>query len=155
MAKSWALDSWTPGKVSLAQAFGLSKKQNAQFHFPQLNAGLPSDVAQSSSGSVKPNAKSYTQSQLQDLWVQAGGNPAKAQIASAIAMAESGGKSNATDNDSNGTTDKGLWQINTSNGALSTYNPLANARSAVQLSDNGTNWSDWVTYTTGEYLRYM
>lgn len=155
LARSWAASSWTAGKVTLAEAFGLSRKQNAQFQFPQLNATLPSDYAQTMGGSVSTNSKTYSQAQLQDLWVQAGGNPAKAQIASAIAMAESGGKTNATDNDSNGSVDRGLWQINSVHGALSTYSPLANARAAVQLSANGTNWSPWVTFTSGAYLKYM
>lgn len=157
MAKSYALDHWSKGKVSLLEAFGISGHGN--FKFPQLTANLPTASAQasqqSSGGNAPLHAKKYTQRQLQALWIQAGGNPQKALIASAVAMAESTGNAGATDNDSNGTTDKGLWQINTSNGSLSTYDPLANARAAVQLSDNGTNWGDWVTFNNGDYQRYM
>jgi Lysozyme like domain len=157
MAKSYAIDSWTKGKVTLLQAFGIS---GTGFKFPKLKATLPTQAAQatqaSSTGGTAPkNAKHYTQKELQELWIQAGGNPAYALIASAIAEAESSGNSGATDNDANGTTDRGLWQINSVHGAQSTYNPLANARAAVAISNNGTNWTPWVTYNTGAYEEYM
>lgn len=93
---------------------------------------------------------SYTYSQLMALWIQAGGNKLNAPMAAAIAMAESGGNPNSTDDDSNGTADRGLWQINSSNGALSSYDPLTNARSAIQMSKNGTTWRPWCTaYSDG------
>jgi len=88
---------------------------------------------------------------LERLWEKAGGNPASAQMAASIAMAESGGDPGATDNNTNGSTDRGYWQINSIHGAQSTYDPLANARAAVQISGNGTNWTPWVTYNTGAY----
>lgn len=88
---------------------------------------------------------------LERLWDQAGGNPAQAQMAASIAMAESSGHPDATDNNTNGTTDRGYWQINSIHGAQSTYDPQGNARAAVQISGNGTNWSPWVTYQTGAY----
>lgn len=92
----------------------------------------------------------YTYSQLMALWVQAGGSQLNAAMAAAIAMAESGGNPNSTDDDSNGTADRGLWQINSSNGSLSTYDPLGNARAAVQMSKNGTTWRPWCTaYSDG------
>ncbi len=68
-------------------------------------------------------------------------------MAAEIAMAESGGNPNAI----SPTNDFGLWQINGSNGSLATLNPSANAHSAVVLSDNGTNWRPWTTYTSGAY----
>lgn len=107
------------------------------------------------SGSAPTNAAHYTYAQLEQLWVQAGGNAASAPMAAAIAMAESGGDSGATDNDADGSVDRGLWQINSSHGSLSTYNPLANAKAAVEISGNGTNWDPWVTYQTGAYRQYL
>lgn len=155
MTKDWSMTDWKTGQVSLLQAFGIS----GAFKFPQLTAKLPSAAAQTqqsvAKGNAPTNAKTYTQEQLRELWVQAGGNPAYAQIASAIAMAESTGNAGATDDDSNGTQDRGLWQINSSHGSLSTYVPLANARAAVQISDDGTNWLPWTTYQNGAYLEYM
>ena len=85
---------------------------------------------------------------LEDLWDAAGGNPAHAFMAAEIAMAESGGNQYAL----SPTDDYGYWQINISNGALATFNAYGNARSAIILSDDGTNWSPWTTYTSGAYV---
>jgi hypothetical protein len=157
----WDMANWQQSStkgVTLLQAFGISK---GKVSYPALTAGLPSSVASSqntgaSDSAPVPTAKGdYSQSQLQQLWIAAGGNPSKALIASAIAMAESGGDPNATDNDSNGTIDRGLWQINSVHGAQSTYNPLQNARAAIAISSNGTNWEPWVTYQKGLYEQFM
>jgi LysM repeat protein len=84
---------------------------------------------------------------LEALWVEAGGSPAVEVTAASIAMAESGGNQFAT-----GTVgERGYWQINPVNGSLSTYDPYGNARAAVIMSGNGTNWSPWTTYTSGAY----
>jgi LysM repeat protein len=84
---------------------------------------------------------------LEQLWESAGGSPAVAVTAASIAMAESGGNEYAT-----GTVgERGYWQINPVNGSLSTYDPYGNARAAVIMSGDGTNWSPWTTYTSGAY----
>ncbi len=84
---------------------------------------------------------------LEQLWLDAGGSPAAEVTAASIAMAESGGNQFAT-----GTVgERGYWQINPVNGALSTYDPYGNARAAVIMSADGTNWSPWTTYTSGAY----
>jgi len=85
---------------------------------------------------------------LEQLWDSAGGNPAHAFMAAEIAMAESGGNQYAL----SPTDDYGYWQINASNGSLATFNAYGNARSAIILSGNGTNWSPWTTYTSGAYV---
>jgi lysozyme-like protein len=87
----------------------------------------------------------YTFGQLEDLWKQAGGNAVYAPMAAAIAMAESGGRSDAVNQNTNGTTDRGLWQINSIHGPLSTFDPMANAKAAVSISQNGTTWRPWCT----------
>jgi len=98
----------------------------------------------------------YTYSQLMALWVQAGGSRLYAPIAAAVAMAESGGNSTAINtSNANGSTDLGLWQINSIHGQLSTTNPLANAKAAVKISSGGKNWNPWVAYTTGAYAKYL
>lgn len=89
----------------------------------------------------------YSCSGLEQLWEQAGGSPGAAVMAADIAMAESSGNPNAI----SPTDDYGLWQINASNGALATLNPFQNAKSAITLSGNGTNWNPWTTYRTGAY----
>jgi len=84
---------------------------------------------------------------LERLWEAAGGSPAHAFIAAEIAMAESGGNQYAH----SPTNDFGYWQINGSNGALATYDAFGNARAAIILSQNGTDWGPWTTYTSGAY----
>ena len=88
---------------------------------------------------------------LEALWESAGGSPGAAFMAAEIARAESSGRQYATDDDGNGTVDRGYWQVNSINGAGSTYDPAGNARAAVQISGDGTNWGPWVTYQTGAY----
>jgi LysM repeat protein len=84
---------------------------------------------------------------LEVLWDQAGGSHAEAFMAAEIAMAESSGQQFAT-----GTVgERGYWQINPNHGALSTYDPLGNAKAAVIISDDGTNWTPWTTFTSGAY----
>ncbi len=84
---------------------------------------------------------------LEELWRSAGGNPADAFMAAEIAEAESGGNQYAL----SPTDDYGYWQINGSNGALATFNAYGNARSAIVLSDDGSNWNAWTTYHSGAY----
>jgi len=100
-------------------------------------------------------ATRFTFDQLKQLWVQAGGNPQYADMAAAVALAESGGDPTSTNVNTGGSApgsvDKGLWQINNYyHPAQSTYDPLSNARGAVQISQNGTNWRPWCTaYSDG------
>lgn len=85
---------------------------------------------------------------LEALWDSAGGNPADAVMAASIAMAESGGNQYAV----SPTDDIGYWQINRPSwGAMATTDPVGNARAAIQISSDGTNWSPWTTYTSGAY----
>jgi hypothetical protein len=97
----------------------------------------------------------YSYKQLMEIWVNAGGSKAYAPIAAAVAMAESGGNPNATNKNTNGTVDRGLWQINSIHGSRSTTDPSANAKAAVAISEGGTNWKAWVAYTTGRYRTYL
>lgn len=92
---------------------------------------------------------------LEQLWIQAGGSPSAATLAASVAMAESGGQqsppSNAGSN-YNGMTDVGYWQINSGIfPSLATTDPIGNARAAIQISHDGTDFSPWVTYQTGTY----
>ena len=85
---------------------------------------------------------------LEELWEEAGGSGAQAVTAASIAMAESSGQQYATGPFG----ERGYWQINPDHGSLSTYDPLGNAKAAVSISDDGTNWTPWTTYTSGAYL---
>ena len=85
---------------------------------------------------------------LEALWETAGGSRGEAFMAAEIAMAESGGRQYAH----SPTNDYGYWQINGGHGpALATYNPIGNARAAIAISSNGSNWRPWTTYVTGAY----
>ena len=88
---------------------------------------------------------------LERLWEQAGGSRAAAFTAAEVAMAESGGRQYATLHNTNGTTDRGYWQVNGIHGSLSTYDAYGNARAAVRISHDGRNWTPWTTYNTSAY----
>lgn len=88
---------------------------------------------------------------LERLWESAGGPRGAAFTAAEVAMAESGGRQYAVNTNGGRSTDRGYWQINSVHGSLSTYDAYGNARAAVLISGNGTNWSPWVTYETGAY----
>jgi len=81
-------------------------------------------------------------------WEVADGNEAFADLAAAVAMAESSGDHNAISSSG----DYGLWQINAA--AHPQYNrgqllePHYNAMAAVAISENGTNWRPWCTAYT-------
>jgi hypothetical protein len=127
------------GQVSQTNASG----QNAS----AANPNVPASGAALSATTVAALAKSA-------------GVPAdQLAIAVAIAMAESGLNPSATNVNTNGSVDRGLWQIN--NAAhpdvtdSAAFNPTTAAEDMLQISDGGTNWSPWVTYQTGAYLRYL
>lgn len=85
---------------------------------------------------------------LEQLWVYNGGRIAAKFIAAEIAMAESGGRQFAL----SPTSDYGYWQINVSHGPdMASFDPNTNARAAIEISDDGTNWEPWTTYRTGAY----
>jgi LysM repeat protein len=84
---------------------------------------------------------------LEALWRSAGGASWAEVTAASIAMAESGGRQYATGSAG----ERGYWQINPVNGSLSTYNAYGNARSAVIMSRDGTNWHPWTTWVDGAY----
>jgi hypothetical protein len=113
--------------------------------------GSVHSVASGAAMSVAGGGGSLSCSGLEALWESAGGSSGAAFMAAEIARAESSGRQYATDNNTNGSTDRGFWQINSIHGALSTYDPAGNARAAVELSGDGTNWNAWVTYQTGAY----
>jgi hypothetical protein len=85
---------------------------------------------------------------LERLWEQAGGSPAAARTAASVAMAESSGRQYAANTNGGRSTDRGYWQVNSIHGALSTYDAYGNARAAVRISHDGSDWSPWVTYNS-------
>ena len=125
---------------------------------PAQSFGINLGAAGSSAGgtSTAPAVSgSYSHAKLEQLWISQGGAGATANMAAAIAQAESGGRPNASNKNTDGSEDRGLWQINSVHGSLSTFDPAANARAAITISSNGLNWSPWVTFKTGAYRKYL
>lgn len=98
--------------------------------------------------------KRYTFRQLEEIWVGAGGPRVEAPWAASIALAESGGDPNAINHNSNGSIDRGLWQINSVHGKLSTTNVAGNALAAVKLHSE-SQFTPWVTFKTGAYKKFL
>lgn len=110
---------------------------------------------------------------LEALWTAAGGSPQTADVAAAIAQAESGGNPSNINNTAypnlpgyhppaQGNLPEysvGLWQINEL--AHPTYrtgqllNPASNAGAAVAISRGGRSFGAWSTYTSGAYKNYL
>lgn len=104
--------------------------------------------------------------ELAQVWVNAGGDPAKAGLMAEIARRESGGrpKANNAGLNSNGTVDHGLWQINDiwrkdpvvgplfRSGAI--YTPEGNAKAAVRIMRQQGPRA-WATYNAGIDAKYL
>lgn len=98
----------------------------------------------------------YTYSQLESLWIQAGGSPALAPLMAAIGMAESDGDPTAQ----NPSGASGLWQIlmpvnagYVPGGQPNVFNPQDNAKAAVAIY-NAQGLDAWQTYTNGDYKKF-
>lgn len=96
----------------------------------------------------------FSHVQLETLWVAAGGDPRYSDTMAAIAQAESGGDPNAVNTNTNGTKDRGLWQINDVWGARSTFDVIANARAAVYIQKK-QGLSAWATYNAGKHTQFL
>lgn len=115
---------------------------------------VPVPTGQGGSSLPRPGGR-YSFSDLKTLWVNEGGDPSKASLAAAVALAESAGKPDAENHNGDGSIDRGLWQINSIHGALSTKDIRGNARAAIQISKNGTDWSPWVTFKNKDYKKFL
>lgn len=106
-----------------------------------------------------------TDTQLAAVASQAGFTGAGLTLAVAIALAESGGDTEAslfndpTSSCPDGSTDRGLWQINDCWHSEFTddvcYDALGCARAAYVISNHGGDWSPWTTYKTESYKQFM
>jgi hypothetical protein len=118
--------------------------------------GQPAPAVTASTENARPAAATASSSLsgtlgcsgLEQLWEEAGGSSGEAFMAAEIAEAESSGRQYAL----SPTNDYGYWQINGVHGpAEATFNPIGNARAAIAISDDGTTWNAWTTYTSGAY----
>lgn len=109
-----------------------------------------------------PTAAVMTKDQIKALWIGNGGNPATANVAAAVALAESSGRTGPDVNTHNpdGGVNVGLWQLDTKGvGAGHSIDqlqdPATNCRITIMGSANGTNWSQWEGYTKNGYKQYL
>jgi cell wall-associated NlpC family hydrolase len=108
-------------------------------------------------------------STLREICAEAGFHGQALDTAVAVALAESGGRPTAHNgNVGTGDNSYGLFQINmlgtmgparmkefglTSYDQL--YDPVINAKAAYRISNGGTNWQPWTTYTGGAYKQHL
>jgi hypothetical protein len=107
----------------------------------------------------------WTALQVAQVAYQVGLPADKLAVAVAIAWAESGLRTDALGVNPGprpGTVasyDRGLWQINSAAHPDVTeacaYDPVCNAAAMIRISNQGQNWSPWVTYNTGAYQQYL
>lgn len=99
--------------------------------------------------------------------VKAGFSGEAAITATAIVLAESGGRPNAIGDINNpgpGAKSVGLFQINylpsrdskaSWRDPVANLDPLTNARNAYRISNHGTNFRPWTTFVAGIYKRFL
>lgn len=94
---------------------------------------------------------------LMNAWTQAGGPPGLANLAAAIAMAESRGVLNARNVNTDGSVDLGPWQINSVHGyPESQLLTLAgNAKAAVEVWRARRSFKPWVTFNEGLHTQFL
>lgn len=81
-----------------------------------------------------------------------------AAIAIAVALAESGGNTDAVGGpNSNGTYDYGLWQINSIHNPTERekHSAAANWLTAWRIAGMGMSWTPWSTYKNGKYKQHL
>jgi lysozyme-like protein len=159
-AGSLFLYSAIKGKSILAtvQAIvsGQSPKSVSQAN--PITENTPTGSAAASGGGIGPHTgvpgagQVYTSAQIRQLWIANGGDPGKADIAVCIAQHESGGNSKARNpiECASGSHAEGIWQICMPLNAVhvpggDAFDPGANAKAAISMSNNGRNWSAWST----------
>jgi hypothetical protein len=148
------LSTWHPQRAWLERAawraMSAQPRQRASGTYQPGASTASGGTTPGASGGTAPGGNGGTTlscTGLERLWESAGGAPGEAFMAAEIAMAESGGRQYATGS----VGERGYWQINPIHGALSTYDAWGNARAAVIISQDGTNWTPWTTYLTGAY----
>jgi len=115
----------------------------------------PASAAALSTGALTP-------AQIAGLLYGAGCSPDKVPLYTAIALAESQGNPLATNHNTNGTTDFGLFQINSIHSNLlqpdgAWQDPAANTAMAKspELSNGWVNPAPWSSYKSGAYQKYL
>lgn len=147
------------GAAAAAQAV----KQAAAKPQPTPSGGQPATIPRGT----------LDHSELETVWLIAGGVETEQDVAAAVAQAESGGDPTSIDNTAHpdrphyhrpgpGAQPEysiGLWQINMLAHPQYTerelLTPLGNARAAVQVSSDGRDWHPWSTFNDGAYREFL
>lgn len=84
----------------------------------------------------------------------------KLVVATAVALGESDGVVRATHyNAYDGSTDRGIWQINSKAwpmfGESCVFDAACNAKAMATISNKGASFSHWLAYTNGRYQQFM
>ncbi len=136
-----------PGLISLGQVLDIPANLPGSFTPHRVPAGAPKyrprHAAAPAGAPPPPPAPArqggiFSYAALEQLWAAEGGNPADEAFAACIAEHESGGNPRAI----SPTSDYGLWQEHNDPAALA---PVVSAKTAVQMSSDGTDWSAWTT----------
>lgn len=111
---------------------------------------LPGGDKAKPKAAAKPHAATLTPRQIAGFAQGAGFRGRGLVRAVAVALAESGGKTNARNTNSDGTTDRGLLQFNSKWHPEVTDaeadNPAAAMAAAFRVSKHGEDWSQWATW---------
>lgn len=107
-----------------------------------------------------PSPGTLTPGQIANWAQQAGFSGPDLTTAIAVALAESGGNTDAVNHNSNGSTDYGVWQINSVHADLFNKYPqwwsVENADMAYEIyKAAGNKFTPWTTYTSGAYQKFM
>lgn len=154
------LKSWQPPYLFAALKAALVSA-DGNLSPPATSAVLASEA--SISEEIELMEHTYGPCGLLKLALAAGFPTSSLPTAIAVPLAESSGDPLATDHDSNGTVDIGIYQINwpthlgvdgiTHSSQL--FLPANNASAALAVSNGGTDFQPWVTYWEGAYLAYL
>ena len=126
-------------------------------HLSLLNRSFPGRFNRAAGGTFAEGGQTYSKSDIASFAAAVGIPSDQLNVAASIALAESSGRAGITNKNNNGSTDYGLWQINSIHNppVPGILNPNTNAKYAYQVSHKGTQWNPWVTYKTGAYKEYM
>lgn len=118
-----------------------------------------SGAAGASVSLTPPGVGAESEAQMKAILTAAGFSGQGLDMAMAISRAESGWRPGAqhSNSDSHNSIDKGLFQINSywHREVSNPFDPTANAAAAFRISNSGTAWNQWSTYTNGAYKQFL
>lgn len=140
--------------VPAAAREGTPQDPNAQTGgFAELGTLLEQGAQDVTGGASTTNPGStpagvFSSADMVSFWAACGGDPARAQFAAGVMMAESSGNPKITSSNPDGGTNVGLFQLDTRGvGAGHTVaelqDPTKNTQITIMATRNGTDWVDW------------